>query len=316
MYLRKDLQEVVCAFDLPFQLAIPDTSEDVPEIGISHPIKCLISTTCVRYSSGGMILHGDIAEGDLYGRVGFTKIKIRLNKDLVDFSILEDNSLIDHSVAIVNRLISSYRDIYNRPVLNTLSRSDIVHFNIQFHLDRQEPIERSIANPRGALICGINKESLQKFDLLRKNIGIDGDIDFGRTLQLEVDRCGMLGDYKMLVILSALLFEYWIKSIIKRAFLNSGMAENDADLKFYDGKTPKPIYIIVKKLIPEALGFNFVNSKPGINWRKYLKDVRNDVIHGTKLNITKDEAVKARKALTDANLYINEKMSELVSGQD
>lgn len=314
-------------FLLPFQIPLPDTSEDWEPLPVYSEPPCSISTYLHPYKEGGMVLHGRIEGADPYGRSRYSEIIAAfregdlLNLDGIEPNITQDMALemntmgamrdnykhraIELAVTATNRLIDFYRAKFMDPLLHTVRASDIMHFKVFRSVDGKSEPHVPISIPNGFLATGNpnpHSEALQDF---RKLVGSFLHMEFILELDLQVRRHIELGEYRFAVIFAALQFEYWIKELVKMKLTVEGKTPDDIRKVFWKSKhKPHSVYHIATKTAKAVLNVDFEPLDECEEWSNHCKNLRNDLIHGTRQNVTKEDATRAKLAIDKACVAI------------
>lgn len=102
-----------------------------------------------------------------------------------------------------------------------------------------------------------------------------------------------LKEWRLAAIEAAVLFETFLNTKLREEYRSKGMSDPDIEDKFHKNdrfKTPLSSYAIAKNLVKDVTGFDFSTASEFQDWSVNTKDLRNDVVHGKKFKVTKEEA--------------------------
>ena len=274
-------------------------------------------------------LCGEI-EGDRTGRASFSSV--RVNFDLKAFnSKLYMNTKYFVKLAIdgVNKFIEHYRVLtekfYIRPITPAIiqnftifnSITDGSTFTQQYVTDKCviEIAEEETSNlppstyHMDAMLHGMGGSIDETIDLfLRKTLDKDIEPSIIETLHLEVKDKLDLREWRLAAIESAVLFETYLNSELRKMYRNRGLPETEIEDKFHRNdryRTPLSSYAIATQLVQDATGFDFQSTPEFQAWSVNTKDLRNDVVHGKKYKVTQIEAELSYQCVTNAIHLIN-----------
>lgn len=122
------------------------------------------------------------------------------------------------------------------------------------------------------------------------------------TLEVNILDHIDLGEWRLSIIESAILFEAWLGNFIRMRFSNNGLTSAEIDQKFNkpNSTEPRSIDSIARKLLDEATGFNFESTDEYKNWKTSVKNMRNELVHGKRFNVSQSEAYAAYAAVKKA----------------
>ena len=138
---------------------------------------------------------------------------------------------------------------------------------------------------------------------LRSMLNQDIEPPIIETLHLEVKDKLDLREWRLAVIESAVLFETYLNSKMRKVYKEQGLSESDMEDKFYknDGyRTPLSSYAIASSIVQDATGFDFKSTSEFQAWSVHTKDLRNDVVHGKKYKVNQEEAVLSYNSVLNA----------------
>lgn len=258
-------------------------------------------------------LCGEI-EGDRTGRASFSSV--RINFDLKQFDIKKFHNtkyFINLAIEAVNKFIEHYRVItgkfYIRPITPAIIQEFLIFdsYKGDSTIIKSYVTDRSILNDKednelfhgldyhmDATMRGMGGSIPDEEDLELRQI-LDKDIEPSiiKTLQLEVKDKLDLREWRLAAIESAVLFETFLNIKLRGAYKKSGLSDIEIENKFHENdrhKTPLSSYKIAKLLVKDALGFDFSLTSEFREWCRNTKDLRNEIVHGKKYKVTREEA--------------------------
>ncbi|MED7819446.1 MULTISPECIES: hypothetical protein [unclassified Francisella] len=259
-------------------------------------------------------LCGEI-EGDRTGRASFSSV--RINFDLKQFDIKKFHNtkyFINLAIEAVNKFIEHYRVITGKFYIRSITPAIIQEFFVFDSYKDNSTItkiyvtDKSILNDEkndnlfsgliyhmDATMRGMGGSILDKEDLeLRQVLDKDIEPSIIKTLQLEVEDKLDLREWRLAAIESAVLFETFLNIRLRDAYKKLGLSDAEIENKFHKNdrhRTPLSSYKIAELLVKDALGFDFSLTSEFREWCRNTKDLRNEVVHGKKYKVTKEEAV-------------------------
>lgn len=305
-------QDVFICFSLPFLINLPDTLAadqptairaeyrvaSKPPAGI-HIFKRLRSDTPLTTAL-------EVEGGDPFGRFSWSQVQIRFNfessPELVD---CEQDQLVEYAVAACNLLISVYRDICNVPLLRRLAPADIAHFSLCWIADKQVLHRLEYATGHGPL-RGRSEEEMQGMEnAARARLARGGGVHLTREMELQMFRLFAERDARGALLQSALVFETWLRLQIREALIKQGLRPDQIEAKFKreDGRFHQTEYI-AKTLVREVLGIDFAGTAEYRNWREQTAEVRNQLLHGSREDVSLQVAERSILAARAACIAI------------
>jgi hypothetical protein len=302
-------------FDLPFPLQLSDSLQvneatDVTELaeGIyvagDPPAEARVGLRV--HEQHGMVAYGVLFGGDPYGRIASTRIRVRFNPatspQVLDWT---DDQLIAHGLRVANRIIEIYRDVVDRPALRHLNIDHVVHFlGIDIFSDGSNQ-NRTLARGTGPLRVGMGEAERASEEKLRARLQTDEPIEFVRELQLDMYSRMATSDYRLAVIEAETLFEAWLNGFLTQHHQRKGLTTTESDERFLnDDGYPRSVSSLAGTEIKWATGFDFGKTKEFKAWARDARDLRNQVVHGSRRNVSRDEASRAVEAVNNANTVL------------
>jgi hypothetical protein len=297
-------------FDLPFPLLLPDSLEGdcpdeaddlAPEVLVKAKVSGGIRTRLVFETVAGVTARGVLKGGDPYGRVSYSRVQVRFhiptNPEAQDWS---DDGLIENAVDLVNKVVSGYRAISGQPLLKPLSPVDLVHFQVLAHPPGGSPFWRRVLRGRGPLEVGLNQPQLDLDKKLRAHLLAGEGVPFLRDIELNPFADLYVRDFRLAVVEAETFFEAWLGRKLKAHFKDLGLSEEEVSKKFRPKGQFKSITWITNNLVPDAWGRDFKETAERDRWAKYCRDLRNEIVHGNKEEVSEAEGRSAIDAVKDA----------------
>lgn len=300
-------------FDLPFPLLLPDSlklPEDdrdpnafADEVFVAGDPPGGVRVAIRANDRADIVSRGVLEGGDPYGRVTYTRIQVRFNASASP-SILEwsDDDLIDGTLGVVNRLIEVYRDVAHQPVLRHVVRQHIVHFLVMDGLEGGDIRTRAVSRASGPLRVGIGDEEQQVDKALRARLQSTDPIEFTRELYLDAQSRLATQDYRLAVIEAEILFEAWLSRYLAEHLRREGTSEKDLRVQFtHKNGRPRSVTNLVTTVFKDITGFDFSSTPECQRWKDDARNIRNELVHGERRDVTEVEARRALVAVTKAN---------------
>jgi hypothetical protein len=244
----------------------------------------------------------ELEGGDPFGRYSTSDLQVRFSLATSPrVAEVEQSELVELATTALNHLIEHYRDVADKPLIRRVSAADIGHFTILYKRGEEHLQATTYGTGHGPLL-GRSKDECDAMDLkVRDRLKrLDGPPLF-RELELRTQQLFGERDYRGTVIEAAILFECWLKSFVRAQFALRGLTSDriEAKLRTNKGK-PRTANDVARSLLKEATGFDFVASNEFTVWRRQVADVRNDLVHGTRHNVTQSEAAACWDAVCKA----------------
>jgi hypothetical protein len=258
-------------------------------------------------------LCGEI-EGDRTGRASFSSVRVNFDLQLFDSKYyLNTKYFVNLAIDSVNKFLEHYRvgtkKYYIRPVTPAIIQSFTI-FNeytedptfIQHYVTDKavlevEEVSSTLPPPSyfmDAMMHGMGGSIQDDIDKSLREV-LDKDIEPSiiETLHLEVMDKLDLREWRLAAIEAAVLFETFLNIKLRDSYSAQGITDSDIEDKFHKNdrlRTPLSSYAIAKNLIHDAIGFDFASTMEFQEWSDNTKDLRNDVVHGKKYKVSKEEA--------------------------
>lgn len=268
-------------------------------------------------------LCGEI-EGDRTGRASFSSVRVNFNLQLFDQKhYLNTKYFVNLAIDSVNKFIEHYRVAtgkhYIRPVTPAIIQSFTI-FNeyneqptfIQHYVTDKAVLEVDEVNSMlpspsyfmDAMMHGMGGAIPDDIDIsLRETLDKDIEPSIIETLHLEVKDKLDLREWRLAAIEAAVLFETFLNVKLRDTYRAQGTPGSEIEDKFHKNdrlRTPLSSYAIAKRLVLDATGFDFAATSEFQAWSGNTKDLRNEVVHGKKYKVTKEEAQLSYKSVEDS----------------
>lgn len=295
-----EIENRVVVFDLPFPLLMADLNEG-GEIWVAGDPPAAIGLHRQLNERGGFRSPGVLLGGDPYGRVTYTKVQVRFHAptspEVVDWT---DTKLIDQAVKRVNRLVEHYRDVFNQGLARPVSSRHLVHTTV-IEDGPSGKTSRSVGRSAGPLQMGQTDEHRVAEQEVRARLQRNDRPSLLRMLMLEVDARLSIGESRLAVTEAATYSEAWLTLALKDLLRRRGESDPEIEKRFvYANGQPRSTYNIVTKVLPQVTGYTgFPVTREFREWDK-ARGVRNDLVHGSELDVSEDDAVSAARAFFQA----------------
>jgi hypothetical protein len=127
-------------------------------------------------------------------------------------------------------------------------------------------------------------------------------IEFTRELYLDAQSRLATQDYRLAVIEAEILFEAWLSRYLAEHLARQGTSENDIRVRFkHKNGRPRSVTNLVTAVFKDITGFDFASTPECQRWKDDLRNIRNELVHGERRDVTEVEARRALVAATKAN---------------
>jgi len=259
-------------------------------------------------------LCGEI-EGDRTGRASFSSVRVNFDLRIFDSKyFLNTKYFVNLAIDSVNKFIEHYRIATGKYYIRPVTPAIIQSFTIFNEYNNEQPAfvqhyvtdkavlevdESSTTLPpysyhMDAVMHGMGGAIPDVIDAsLRENLDKDIEPPIIETLHLEVKDKLDLREWRLAAIEAAVLFETFLNIKLRDVYRAQGMPDSDIEDKFHKNdryRSPLSSYAMAKLLIEDATGFDFFSTTEFQEWSDNTKDLRNEVVHGKKYKVTKEEA--------------------------
>jgi hypothetical protein len=247
------------------------------------------------------ILMGEIP-GDRTGRASFSSVRVMFDLTVIKEEFHWDMQMFcTLAVRAINHFIDHYRIVAARPFLQHVTLSTIQEFHLITELENGQMNYQEFGTSSGPLIGFGGAISEDQDKKLRELVIKTNPPNIHEIMELNIKNYIDLEDWRLAIIEAAVLFEAWLSKYIRDKYTNAGILPIDIDAKFLDGKgNPKSITSIAKNLVIEATGFDFSTTTEYFDWESKVRDLRNDLIHGKRFDVSEQEANDAYIAVQSA----------------
>lgn len=268
-------------------------------------------------------LCGEI-EGDRTGRASFSSVRVNFDLRIFDSKYFFNTKyFVNLAMDSVNKFIEHYRIATGKHYIRPVTPAIIQSFTIFNESNEQPTFVQHYVTDKAVLEVEEAYSSLPPssyhMDATMRGMGgaIPDDVDESLretldkdiepsiigTLHLEVkDKLG-LREWRLAAIEAAVLFETFLNIKLRDAYRAQGIPESDIEDKFHKNdrfRTPLSSYAIAKQLIEDSTGFDFASTTEFQEWSDKTKDLRNEVVHGKKYKVTKEEAQLSYKCVENS----------------
>lgn len=296
-----------------FPVYIPENVEEAYVIKIGEKYIGIQFLRRITQNNSANIC-GEI-EGDRTGRASFSSV--RVNFDLRQFdskNYFNTKYFVSLAIDSVNKFIEHYRVSTGKYYIRAVTPAIIQSFTIFNEFNNQPTFVQQYVTDKSVLEIELDSDSSippssYHMDAMMQGMGgaISDDIDLSLrqilgkdiepsivdTLHLEVKDKLDLREWRLAAIEAAVLFETFLNTKLREEYRSKGMSDPDIEDKFHKNdrlKTPLSSYAIAKNLVKDVTGFDFSTASEFQDWSVNTKDLRNDVVHGKKFKVTKEEA--------------------------
>ncbi|MFA4829891.1 MAG: hypothetical protein WC855_13550 [Thermodesulfovibrionales bacterium] len=277
-------------------------------------------------------LCGEIV-GDRTGRASFSSVRVNFDLRIFKSNLyMNTKYFVKLSIEGVNKFIEHYRVLtgkfYIRPITPAIiqgftifnSMIDGSTFTQQYVTDKSviDVDETKTDNlppstyHMDAMLHGMGGAIDDQIDTtLRSTLNQDIEPSIIETLHLEVKDKLDLREWRLAVIESAVLFETYLNSEMRKVYKEQGLSGSDIEDKFHKNdryRTPLSSYVIASSIVQDATGFDFKSTSEFQAWSVHTKDLRNDVVHGKKYKVSQEEAVLSYTSVLNAIRLIESNM--------
>lgn len=249
--------------------------------------------------------------GDRTGRSSYSSVRVNFDLSLIKEEFHWKMELFCNlAIKATNLFLENYRVINNRYYISKITKSIIQNFTITNSFSNGDKKNQNFTYGSGSLYGFgnlLNNEQDLKLRTFLKKGNIPSILEI---LKLEVKNKLDLTEWRLASIESALLFETWIKIFLREQFSKLELVECEINEKFHrkdKNKTPHSTYYLAKELIKKTINFDFFDTIEFNEWSINTRDLRNDIIHGIRFEVTEKEAKLSFESVKKAIDLIEEK---------
>jgi len=247
------------------------------------------------------ILMGEVP-GDRTGRASFSSIRIMIGLSQIQEEYRWDMALFcTLAIRAINHFIDHYRIIADRPYIEPVTLSVIQEFHLITEFEDGQLQHQEFGTGSGPLY-GFGGAIADEVDnRLRTLISKPDPPNIYSTLDANIKNYLDIGDWRLAVIEAAVMFEAWLTEYLREKFKNKGIPEIEIASKFVkrDGLY-KSVTELARDLVLEVTGFNFSATTEFLEWSTKVRDLRNDLVHGKRFDVTSQDAKGAYNAVLNA----------------
>ena len=314
MFDANNLRNVVLEFKIPFALDLED-SFDKEDLGKGYKIDIddvpVMIRTKRNYNENSSLNGAKIApyskiEKDRFGILSTTTVQVwfyqqsfnspRIEKDMIRLMPLQ---FLPLALEYLNKLIRVYKQVKFESWIPQLTEREILALNcILIDNNREEERVTVTINQPVTFNGGKNFSHTPIEDKLLRNSLVKNDINLQLELVLAADNNFDRMEYNLALIQCAIRFENYVYT-----YLNGKLSNT----KLNNIKKKEPcgclsgIYEVCTKGILSCFGFDFGNTDEFKAFHEKVLKIRNDLVHGERLDsITKEQCSEAIKATSNA----------------
>ncbi len=244
--------------------------------------------------------------GDRTGRASFSSVRVVFEMATVAEEHHQNFvSFCYAAVLAINHFIAHYRIIADRPYITSVTTALIQRFQVTTEFEDGESIQQ-IYGAAGGVMHGMGGAiPADQDDQLRIAVANATLPDIDKTLDANIRNFLDLKDWRLAVIESAVAFEAWVSKHLKRVLRSKKATNEEIESVFKDKKgRPRTITDIAQNQIRKVTGYDFRTAPEYGPWATKVRDLRNDLVHGARFDVSEDEARGAYDAINNAMLVI------------
>jgi hypothetical protein len=304
------VKKSVIEFDLPFLINLPDDIFYVKYNDLDAEIslrRFMISSPGRGIQSGVAFAPDAHIVGDRWGRLAYTKVRIVMNFGVyIKFYISIHDYLLHKSAELVQQIIEVCRIFTGDHYIHNLTRADIMSYNIM-HIDidgNEMPGVLTGFFGSGAVLATGEADSIDadKLNLVKNVLKKDVKIPLEQELLSNARDYYFYGNYKMAVVEAETAFETFIHGFIAKQYRIKQKPESEIK-NILDAKTGFKNLLIDHIRI--LTNFSFFNSTQYTHWEKNTYELRNEIVHQGKKDVTADNSLKAIKTAEGTISFVN-----------
>ena len=110
-----------------------------------------------------------------------------------------------------------------------------------------------------------------------------------------------LRKWRLALIEAAVLFEAWLTNFLREAYKKQRLTKQQTDTKFLTvNGSPVSVTHIAKSVVNNAIQFDFGSTQQYLDWETKVRDLRNDLVHGKRFEVSSQEASDAYSTVRNA----------------
>lgn len=251
------------------------------------------------------VLMGE-SPGDRTGRASFSSVRVIF--EMATVALEHHQNFVpfcNAAVLAINHFIAHYRIVADRPYITSVTTAVIQHFQVTTEFEDGELLQQTYGASGGAMQGMGGSIPADQDNQLRIAVANATLPDLDKTLDANIRNFLDLKDWRLAVIESAVAFEAWISKHLKQVLRSKNATNDEIASVFKDNKgRPRAINDIAQNQIRKVTGYDFSNAPEYGLWATKVRDLRNDLVHGARFDVSEDEARGAYDAINNAMLVI------------
>lgn len=200
-----------------------------------------------------------------------------------------------HAIKVIDRFISVCRDITKAFYMPNLRDSDVLGASIcSFSETGETKIQRHYRYPKGATLSVPDKEA-RVHERIWDMLEVETPIEIYQEMLHTAQRYLLEENYPGAVVEAFSAFELFIEQILRNALRRKGMSFEEVE-DYLKADWNWQVTERVKRLCKEILGEDLTAGSDYQAWSS-AKNLRDEIVHKGKRDITEDEAVEAVAAI-------------------
>lgn len=327
---QHQLKNVVVGFDLPFVLRLVDSirKETTPQSYEQYMATVNGVPLMLRFEKKPRDLGGvRIATEDRRGLLNYSTVQIWFDKQFFSAIGLKENykqysdSFLAYALEGVNRFLELYRRATGSFWVRRIKPDEIPSIHMVGRLwDGADD-----GYIKGTLGTGLGLGSLispEQDQLIRQGLASEWVPDELERLAYLVDALIDQQDFWIAALTVEVYFEAQFANQLRRAFVASGVPENEIDRRFETNEGfPRSITNLLKTYVRQLTGV--VVDEPGSvvgqaydKWATDSRNLRNEIAHGKRLTISRQQALAAVSAVRELMAHLDKIFQPLLGVGD
>lgn len=242
---------------------------------------------------------------DLYGELAFSMFSVvvagpHVGK-LLGSAPSSESKLPEHLINFATSLLRKFVGIYRHETVKHWIalplRSRMSPWNVIVRDERDIALLETIVDYRGTGVGAGTTLSDTQFAEIEKLCCATFDYDHAYQFMETANRLKITGDYQGAILYLAIYVETWLYREIRYSLVQRGKSPQQIEDFFKDGRRFKSITRVIKDFVGGGTHFRRLeNTTEYSDYRKCVADRRNEVAHGTYLEITEIDAERAVKS--------------------
>lgn len=262
----------------------------------------------VNPQNNGLVRALGEVPGDRSGRATFSSVKVIFKLEQIKSEFYWNMQVFSNlAIQAVNLFIENYRVVANKSYVYPVTLATIQKFIITTVFEDGKLQTQEFGMGLGPMV-GLGATITEVQEKLIRDNSIHGVIpSIEDTLEIEIKNHLELEQWRLAVIGTAILFETWVKKFIRKHMKQQGKVNHEIEKRFRkpNGES-KSITSIVVGLLKSELKFDFAVTQNYKLWAKNVRDLRNDIVHGTVTNISREQAYNAHEIVNKSIVLISE----------